>query len=983
MVLWVACLAAARSGAAERPLVAVVFAQRFHDRAPGGEGRGARTYTDTAIAALDAAGVAHARLRDRDVEAGRLAPYAAAVFPYNTVWPEALVAAIERYVAGGGKALFFYSAPEPLHRLVGTKDAGWTKGAFAAVRLRQALLPGLPRQVRQGSWNTTRVQPATADAQVVGEWLGPDGKPLGEAALIVSPRGAFMGHVLTPGDVEAKGRMLLAVLGKLVPEVWRRASRRAVLAAHRVGPLTSLDALAARAEDRRLWRSQRRRGRRHLAEARELLERAADLSRTGQHAEAIDAAHKARAEAASAFAATSLERRAELRGTWIHTAYGVKDWGWRRSIRHLRTHGFNAILPNMLWGGLAHYPSDLLPVSPKVAERGDQIAECLRWCKRYGVELHVWKVNYNLSTAPKAFVEKMRQAKRLQHHRNGSELRWLCPSHPDNFALERDSMLEVVRNYDVHGIHFDYIRYPGAHACFCDGCRQRFEQAAGVKVAKWPDDVLRGPHKATFTKWRQDQITNLVREVSREAHRIRPGVQVSAAVFGAWDGARYSVGQDWVLWVREGLLDFVCPMDYFASAASLEKYVAKQVEWVGGRAPLYIGIGAWRVADAPGLVHQLERARWLGADGFVCFHCNDLELTDRRMPALALAHTAHRTRPPHPAPRAAFAFPSGLADVGGLAFAEGAPIPVAVSLSAEGNYPRTARSASGRLYVETTDGERVKRLGRVHSSDGKPLRERLSLAPGRYRLAVSGSARFGWFRSSAFVVRSRPFSVVVRAAAEAVRAKGHPPRFAGEGIRVGVAVGGYGSDALLAALREAEGIDAMALHKLDADFLKPCQVAVLAQPRRGGVEAVTAKALADFVAAGGGLLATHDAPGYRTHPVLIPDICKGGTDRIEGTAWRPRARHPLTEGLPLGQAAAHSYYDAIGLAVGPRGGVAAEAIGTDGQRRAPVVVCGQHGRGRYVACGLALGLGKGDRDAPPTGAERRLLLNAVRWLADR
>ena len=136
---------------------------------------------------------------------------------------------------------------------------------------------------------------------------------------------------------------------------------------------------------------------------------------------------------------------------------GVKDWGWRRSIRHLRRNGFNAIVPNMLWAGLAHYPSDVLPVSPKVAEKGDQIAQCLRWCKRYGIELHVWKVNYNLSTAPKDFVDKMRAEGRLQGHRNGSELKWLCPSDPRNFALERDSMLEVVRKYGVHGRPLPYM----------------------------------------------------------------------------------------------------------------------------------------------------------------------------------------------------------------------------------------------------------------------------------------------------------------------------------------------------------------------------------------------------------------------------------------------------------------------------------------------------------------------------------------------
>ncbi|MFW6163080.1 MAG: hypothetical protein ACODAJ_09950, partial [Planctomycetota bacterium] len=289
--LMVTCLAAAAAaGAAERPLVAVVFAQRFYRRAPRGEGWGAKTIVANVTAALDAAGVEHATITDAEAESDGLLPYAAAIFPYNTVWPEELVEAVERYVRGGGKVVLFYAVPERLHALVGTADVGWTKGEFVALRLRPSLVRGLPRAVRQDSWNITRVRPAAADAVVAGAWVGPGGEATGEAGLVVSPRGAFMGHVLTRGDVRAKGRMLLAVLGRLVPEVWRRASYRAIVSARRVGPLGSLSALRERTEDGRLWRSQRRRGRRSLAEALERFQRATDLSRAGRHAEAIDAA---------------------------------------------------------------------------------------------------------------------------------------------------------------------------------------------------------------------------------------------------------------------------------------------------------------------------------------------------------------------------------------------------------------------------------------------------------------------------------------------------------------------------------------------------------------------------------------------------------------------------------------------------------------------------------------------------------------------
>ncbi|MFP4058736.1 MAG: family 10 glycosylhydrolase [Candidatus Brocadiia bacterium] len=976
----------AAAGAAERPLVAVVFGEHSYRSAPQGEGRGVRTFMDILCRALDSAGVPYAKLKDSDVEAGRLAGYRAAVFPYSFKWPAAEVEAIERYVEGGGKVVGFYTWPKRLRELVGVQETGWSgdrqpRNYFAAIRLRQGLVPGLPARVRQDSWNIHRIEPASPDAQVLGEWLDPEGEPIGEPAIVLSPRGAFMGHVLTGADLEAKGRMLLALLGHLVPEVWEGASERAIASAPRVGPLGGFGELEARIAEARVSWWKRWRARRHLARARRRLGEARERRQAGEHAAAIEAGRTARGEAAEAFALSSAERRREFRATWIHTAYGVRDWGWRRSIRHLRRHGFNAVIPNMLWAGVAHYPSEVLPVAEQVAERGDQIAECLRWCRRYGVELHVWKVNYNLSHAPQDFVARLREAGRLQRRRDGSEIKWLCPSHPENFALERDSMLEVVRRYRVHGIHFDYIRYPGAHACFCEGCRERFEQAAGVEVATWPDDVLRGPLKARFAAWRQDQITRLVAAVATEARRIRPGVMVSAAVFNNWEAHRFAVGQDWRLWLQKGYLDFVCPMDYTPDADRLEELVARQVEWVEGMAPLYVGIGAWRIEDAPGLLDQLERARRVGADGFVCFHYNDLEFAQRRLPALARSHTAHPTPPPHPAPGVSFDFPPGLEELAGLAYGGDSVVTVPVSLAARGNYRHPVQRATGRVWLETTAGERVRRFRRVRG-DGAPLAVTFQLEPGRYRLVVRGSVAFGWLSWRSYVVRSRPFEVVSRDAVAAARKRAEPPVFGGRGLRVGVASGGYGSEALLAVLAAAPGIEAVTLHSLEPAFLEACQVVVFPQPRQpGATTGATVAALRKFVAAGGGLLATHDAPGYRSHPVLLPSVCSGGVARVEGSRWRPAARHPVVQGLAAGEAVPHGYYDYIALAAGPRGTAVAEGLGGEGGR--PVVVCGPHGEGRYVACGLALGIDREDREREPQGAERRLLLDAVRWLAGR
>ena len=92
-------------------------------------------------------------------------------------------------------------------------------------------------------------------------------------------------------------------------------------------------------------------------------------------------------------------RNGEMRGVWIHSPYGIADWGWDRTVEVLAMNGFNAIFPNFLWGYVADYPSEVLPNHPGVITaqgKIDCLQQCLEACRKYKVELHVWKVNWNM-----------------------------------------------------------------------------------------------------------------------------------------------------------------------------------------------------------------------------------------------------------------------------------------------------------------------------------------------------------------------------------------------------------------------------------------------------------------------------------------------------------------------------------------------------------------------------------------------------------
>lgn len=138
----------------------------------------------------------------------------------------------------------------------------------------------------------------------------------------------------------------------------------------------------------------------------------------------------------------------------------------------------------------------------------------------------------------------MRKAGRTQVSPTGEPIDWLCPSHPDNFRLELDSLLEIVRKYEVDGLHLDYIRYPSSEGCYCDGCRERFSRDTGKAVKNWPSDVITGTRREEYLNWRCEQITRLVRAVHEQARKLRKGLKLSAAVFSNYPACREQVGQD-------------------------------------------------------------------------------------------------------------------------------------------------------------------------------------------------------------------------------------------------------------------------------------------------------------------------------------------------------------------------------------------------------------------------------------------------------
>ncbi|MCX6925610.1 MAG: family 10 glycosylhydrolase, partial [Verrucomicrobia bacterium] len=608
------------------------------------EARGVEKCTEALAENLDALDVGCAVLNDLEVTAQILQAAKLVILPYNPYVPERVTDELVQYLQHGGKLLAFYSVPERLRPWLGIKGGQHLKavypGNFAAIRFKDGSLPGAPAVVSQQSWNINAFRPAAETTSVLAEWVDDKGQPTGYPALLGSSNGIVMTHILLPDEAGKNRRMLMAMVGALVPEVWQKAAESHIAHIGMIGGFETYDQASGRIvqmshQDTRVTNS--------LNSAAAFRRSALELATQQRFAEAIDQAEAARQKVKEAFCLAQSPKAGEFRAFWCHSAFGVAGISWDEAAGRLADNGFTAVFPNMLWGGVTFANSKVLPVESQVAARGDQVGQCLAACRKHGLQIHVWKVNWNLgAAAPKQFVDMLRLERRLQKSSGGKEEPWLCPSHPRNQALEIDSMVEIVRNYDVDGIHFDYIRYPDSDHCFCGGCKKRFAHATGFKPLHWPQDVLgEGAFRQQWLEWRRSNITAVVKAVSARARAIRPRIKLSAAVFSNWASDRDGVGQDWKLWCDQGYLDFVCPMDYTPSSAGFENMVVKQVQWAG-RVPCYPGIGVSASSSSFGVdrvIEQINITRRHNTGGFIIFNYGVTESREL-LPLLGLGITA-------------------------------------------------------------------------------------------------------------------------------------------------------------------------------------------------------------------------------------------------------------------------------------------------------------------------------------------------------
>jgi len=312
----------------------------------------------------------------------------------------------------------------------------------------------------------------------------------------------------------------------------------------------------------------------------------------------------------------------EFRGAWTHS-HRIEDPEDLFSC--IAAGGLNAAVMRVRRGETAYYNSTLGPVSNIPFDNENLIEDCVAACKRHGIDLHCYVNNFPIGSPSSDYAQQMLAEGRWQKTAAGEDWPWMCPSQEENLQLVEDAMVELVRDYDIAGVQYDFIRYGRADVCFCDSCRAAFEERIGHAVENWPDDCLEGgPLYQEWMDQRADLITEAVRRTSAAVRAVDPDAIISAAVFAMPpEQAKMSVGQDWARWCREGLLDALCPMSYVASNTAWEDTVSTILDSVGEYLPVCAGIGLrsgqQKMRYPEQLAVKINMARELGAPGFNMF----------------------------------------------------------------------------------------------------------------------------------------------------------------------------------------------------------------------------------------------------------------------------------------------------------------------------------------------------------------------------
>lgn len=386
-----------------------------------------------------------------------------------------------------------------------------------------------------------------------------------------------------------------------------------------------------------------------VAESRSLLGRAVEASAAGDTEGSVALAEQARESAELAWYRTAESRPVEGRGMWIRPTETTPAQ-IETTLDQLDATGVNMVFLETVFQGYTIFPSavateyGIAPQRPEMVGF-DPLQVWIDGARARGIELHPWvhtffvgaqSVNENGGVGPVleahpewAAVEREDVGEAgPQPSSQEPGYYFVDPAMPEPREYVKSVFNEIMTNYDVDGLHLDYIRYPvsqpweTASFSYSNFARDAFTTEHGTDPYELsPDDAL----WETWDAWREEKVTSFVAEVREMQQEVAPEIQLSAAVFADPIDGLDKKFQNWADWVDKGYVDVLTGMSFGTSAESVARDTMVMRESVGDENLLYTATyGPFRGSTPDVLIEQTQAVRDAGSDGAALFAYNQL-----------------------------------------------------------------------------------------------------------------------------------------------------------------------------------------------------------------------------------------------------------------------------------------------------------------------------------------------------------------------
>jgi uncharacterized lipoprotein YddW (UPF0748 family) len=214
----------------------------------------------------------------------------------------------------------------------------------------------------------------------------------------------------------------------------------------------------------------------------------------------------------------------------------------------------------------------------------DPLAFAVDEAHRRGLELHAWFNPYRArSAASKAPLAPghIARARPALVKAYGKQL-WLDPGDPAVQDHTTTVILDVVRRYDIDGVHLDDYFYPYA------------ENDAKGKAIPFPDDASFQIYRAgggslPRPDWRRGNVNTLVARLYKEIKAVKPWVKFGISPFGIWRpgsppqikglDAYATLYADSRKWLQEGWCDYLAPQLYWKIEQPGQSFAVLLIWW--------------------------------------------------------------------------------------------------------------------------------------------------------------------------------------------------------------------------------------------------------------------------------------------------------------------------------------------------------------------------------------------------------------------